>query len=133
MRYLTLDTNITPIYAKSIDEFNDFVEKYQTENEIILTKGGNISQKNLRNLPCSKTWKRASHFEFQYIDGKQQIRVLYAPRYEEDKADPTIAMKALNYFKGILDVIPDDDHEKDYFNGDGALPTMRKLMHQSNK
>ena len=69
MLYLKLNTNIPPIYAKSIEEFNSYVDKYKTENEIILTKGNNISQANLRNLPCSKTWKRANHLEFQYIDG----------------------------------------------------------------
>lgn len=113
MLYLKLNTNIPPIYAKSIEEFNSYVDKYKTENEIILTKGNNISQANLRNLPCSKTWKRANHLEFQYIDGETQIRVLYATRYEDKDEDPTISMKALNYFKGIMDVIPNDDNEED--------------------
>lgn len=113
MRYLKLDTNIPPIYAKSVEEFNEYVNKYKAENEIILTKGGNISQANLRNMPCCKTWKRGTHFEFHYIDCHTRIRVLYACRYEEKNDDPTIAMKALNYFKGIMDVIPDDDHEED--------------------
>ena len=113
MKLLVLDTNIPPIYAKSIEEFNSYVEKYKTENEIILTKGMNISQKNLRNMPCSKVWKRGNRFEFQYIDAKQQIRVIYSTYNEKEEADPTISHKALDYFKGILDVIPDDDHEED--------------------
>ena len=113
IKYLNLNTNIPPIYVKSIEEFNEYVKKYKAENEIILTKGNNISQTNLRNLPCCKTWKRGSHFEFQYIDATTHIRVMYATRYEEEEADFTIASQALNYFKGIMDVIPDDDHEED--------------------
>lgn len=120
MSLLKLDTNVKPIYAKTVEEFNDYVTKYSPDTyELILTKGNNISQKNLRNMPCSKTWKRGNHFEFQYIaytDKPIHIRVLYTPRYEEEKeerSDPTISMKALNYFDGIMDVIPDDDHEED--------------------
>lgn len=112
MKWLKLDTTITPIYAKNIQEFNEYVDKYKCEHEIILTKGNNISQKNLRNLPCSKVWKRANHMEFQYIDGHQQIRVIYAIHYDEQSDnDPTISYHALYYFKGLMELIPTDDVE----------------------
>lgn len=112
--WLTLHTNIKPIYAKSLDEFNEYVEKYETENEIILTKRNNISQKTLRNLPASKIWKRGNRMEFQYIDGRQQIRVLYAIHYDESsERDASISVKALNYFEGLMNLIPTDDIEED--------------------
>lgn len=112
--FLKLDTTIQPIYTHSIDEFNSYVEKYKTDNQIILTKSGNISQSNLRNLPCSRTWKRGNRMEFQYIDGYSQIRVLYALHYDEksDK-DEKISYEALQNFKGLMDVIPTDDREEE--------------------
>lgn len=112
--FLKLETTIEPIYTHSLDEFNSYVEKYKTNNQIILTKSGNISQANLRNLPCSRTWKRGNRMEFQYIDGKQQIRVLYAIHYDnESDKDEKISYEALNYFKGLMDIIPTDDEEQD--------------------
>lgn len=113
---LTLETNIKPIYAHSIEEFNEYVDKYKTDNQMIITKAGNISQANLRNMPCSKTWKRGNRMEFQYLDSKQQIRVLYALHYDEkckEETDENIAYEALNYFKGLMDLIPTDDEEED--------------------
>jgi hypothetical protein len=41
--WLKVDTNIKPIYAKSINVFNEYVDKYKADNEIILTRTGNIS------------------------------------------------------------------------------------------
>ena len=109
---LKLDTTITPIYTHSLDEFNSYVENYKTDEQIILTKSNNISQETLRHLPASKTWKRGNHMEFQYIDGKQHIRVLYALHYDEQsEMDNKIAYEALNYFKGLMEVIPTDDVE----------------------
>lgn len=113
--WLKLDTGITPIYAKSISEFNDYVHKYQANNEIIFTKSKNISQQTLRNLPAASTWKRANHMEFHYIDGKQHIRVIYAIHYDEEaETNPTIAWHALNYFNGLMDIIPTDDVEPEH-------------------
>lgn len=111
---LTLQTNIKPIYAKSLDEFNSYVNKYKASHKIILTKSGNIAQKNLYNMPCSLTWQRGNHMEFQYIDGEVQIRVLYAIHYDEKAdTDSKLAYDALNYFKDCLDKIPTDDVETD--------------------
>lgn len=111
---LTLQTNIKPIYAKSLDEFNDYVNKYKAPYKIKLTKSKNISQSNLRNMPCSLTWQRGNHMEFQYIDSKVQIRVIYAIHYDEKAdTDTKIAYDALNYFKDCLDKIPTDDKETD--------------------
>lgn len=110
--WLKLDTTITPIYARSLSEFNEYVRKYQAANEVILTKSHNISQKTLRNLPAASTWKRANHMEFHYIDGKQHLRVLYAIHYDEKSDnDPAIAWHALSYFKGLMELIPTDDIE----------------------
>lgn len=112
--FLKLDTTIRPIYAHSIDEFNSYVDKYKAPNEIILTKSNNISQANLRNMPCCRTWKRGNRYEFQYIDANIQIRVLYAIHYDEGSdTDERLAYDALNYFKGCMDVIPTDDVEED--------------------
>lgn len=110
-----LDTNIKPIYAHSIEEFNSYVNKYKTKNQIILTKSGNISQENLRHLPCSLTWKRGNRMEFQYIDGNTQIRVLYALHYDDSAKDKDewLSYDALNYFDGLMDKIPTDDVEPD--------------------
>lgn len=110
-----LDTNIKPIYAHSIEEFNSYVNKYKTKNKIILTKSGNISQENLRQLPCSLTWKRGNRMEFQYIDGEGQIRVLYALHYDDSAKDKDewLSYDALNYFDGLMDMIPTDDVETD--------------------
>lgn len=114
MSWLKLDTTIKPIYAKSLEEFNSYVDKYKAPYELILTKSNNISQANLRNLPCCKTWKRANHMEFQYIDGQQQIRILYAIHYDEKSNNSEdISYKALQYFPGLLEVIPTDDVEED--------------------
>lgn len=114
MRWLTLDTNIKPIYAHSLEEFNSYVDKYKTKNEIILTKGNNISQKNLDNMPCSRTWKRGNRMEFHYIDGKSQIRVVYALHYDEESSkDEKISYEALNYFGKCINLIPTDDVEED--------------------
>ena len=113
---LKIDTNIKPIYAHSLDEFNSYVEKYQCANKIKLTKQQNIAQETLRELPASLTWKRGNRMEFHYIDYKKHIRVLYALHFDErsdNKGDQRLAYNALNYFKGILDVIPTDDQEKD--------------------
>ena len=82
MRWSVLDTTIKPIYAHSLEEFNEYVDKYKTENKIILTKSKNISQKTMRILPASLTWKRGNRMELHYIDGKTQIRVLYAIHYD---------------------------------------------------
>lgn len=111
MRYLTIDTNISPIYAKNIDEFNDYVLKYKTENKIILTKSNNISQQTIRHLPASLVWKRGNRYEFHYIDGYQHIRVLWSVYNEAEDANPEISYHALYYFSGLLDVIPTDDAE----------------------
>lgn len=114
-KWLKLDTSIPPIYAKSIDEFNAYVKRYQANNEVILTKSHNISQQTLRNLPAASTWKRANHMEFHYIDGKQHIRVLYAIHYdEESENDPAIAWHALSYFDGLMNIIPTDDIEPEH-------------------
>ena len=111
---LTLQTTIKPIYAHSLEEFNSYVDKYQAPYEIILTKSGNISQANLRNLPCCRTWKRGNRYEFQYIDANTQVRVLYALHYDEESdKDESISYEALCYFKGLMDVIPKDDVEED--------------------
>lgn len=112
-KFTTVDTIITPIYARSIDEFNSYVTKYKTENKIILTKGKNISQESLRHMPCSLVWKRGNHYEFQYLDSEIQIRVLYNIRCENEDFDSSISYKALYYFNGMLDVIPKDDIEED--------------------
>ena len=117
-KWLVLDTNINGILAVSLKEFNEYVDKYTSNkevNDIILTKSGNISQATLRNLPAAKTWKRDNRMEFHYIDGQTHIRVSYAIAYDEHNADKDIyiAQKALNYFKGIMDVIPTDDIEED--------------------
>ena len=111
---LNLQTTIMPIYTHSIEEFNTFVDKYKAPYELILTKGGNISQKNLRNMPCCKTWKRGNRMEFQYLDADTHIRVLYAIHYDKasDK-DEKISYKALNYFKNLMEVIPEDDEQED--------------------
>ena len=113
MKYTILNTNVSPIYVNSVEEFNRYVNKYRASNDITVTSTGNIAQSNIRNLPCCKTWKRGTHFEFHYIDSYRHIRVLYATRYEEDVFDTAVAFSALNYFKGIMSVIPDDDHEED--------------------
>lgn len=114
MSFLKLNTNIKPIYAKSLEEFNKYVRKYKTKNQIILTKSNNISQENLRHLPCSRTWKRANHMEFQYIGAVTQIRVIYAIHYDEkSEYENDISYKAITYFKGLLNVIPTDDKEED--------------------
>ena len=43
MSLLKLDTNIKPIYVKTVEEFNSYVEKYSSDTyELILTKSGNI-------------------------------------------------------------------------------------------
>ena len=111
---LTLNTNIKPIYARSIEEFNDYVNRYKTPYTIKLTKSGNISQSNLRNMPCSLTWKRGNHMEFHYLSGKLKLRVIYAIHYDANaNTDKEIAIDALNYFKDCLDLIPTDDKEED--------------------
>lgn len=108
------DTLVQPIYARSLDEFNSYVDKYKAPYELILTKSGNVSQKNQRNMPCCKTWKRANHMEFHYIDGTTHIRVIYAIHYDaQSKLSTTVSYDAINYFKGLLDVIPTDDVEED--------------------
>ena len=112
-KILTLHTNITPIYAKTLEEFNSYVEKYKAPYEMILTKGNNISQANLRNMPCCKTWKRGNHMEFHYIDCKIRLRVIYALHYDEEaNTSESVAYDALNYFKGCMDLIPTDAKEE---------------------
>lgn len=114
MRWSVLDTTIKPIYAHSLEEFNEYVDKYKTENKIILTKSKNISQKTMRILPASLTWKRGNRMEFHYIDGKTQIRVLYAIHYDEKSdLDESISYEALKYFEGAMKLIPTDDVEED--------------------
>lgn len=114
---LKLDTLVTPIIARSIDEFNEYVYKYKplAPYTISLTKGGNISQQNLWNMPCCKTWKRDNRYEFHYITGLEHIRVIYSIAQDEESGkDIKIALDALNYFgQKLMDVIPDDDHEED--------------------
>lgn len=107
---MKIDTNIQPIYAKNIEEFNKFVKRYSAKNKIILSKNKNISQATLRNLPASLTWLRGTHFEFQLVSAKKRLRVVYAVHYDSTKngVSPKISYNALNYFKGIYDVIPDD-------------------------
>lgn len=113
-KYLKLDTNISPIYARSISEFNTYVSIHKTNNKIILTRGNNISQNTLRCLPASLTWQRGNHMEFHYIDGKQHIRVIYALHYDaEAELSTTIAYDSLKYFAGLMDLIPTDDVEED--------------------
>lgn len=112
--WIVLQTNIKPIYAHSLEEFNSYVEKYKAPNEIILTKGKNIAQINLRNLPCCRTWQRGNRMEFHYIDGRSQIRVIYALHYDQDSdKDEQLSYQALNYFKGCMNLIPTDDEEED--------------------
>lgn len=111
---MKIDTNIQPVYATSVEKFNEYVRKYRTKNKIILTDTKNISQESLFKMPCSGTWQRGNRMEFHYIDGKKHIRVIYAVYYEEDaKTDTKVAYEAKNYFKGLLDVIPKDDVEPD--------------------
>lgn len=113
---LKLDTLITPIKAKSIEEFNEYVAKYKplAPYELILTKSGNISQQNLFNMPCCKTWKRDNRLEFHYINGKEQIRVTYSIAQDEQSGkEECISLNALNYFGKLMSVIPDDEHEED--------------------
>ena len=112
--WATLETNIPPIYAKSINEFNAYVDKYKTDNEIILTRNGNISQQTIWHMPASKVWKRGNRMEFHYIDGERRIRVIYALHYDEDsKISDNISYDALNYFRGLMKLIPTDDVEPD--------------------
>lgn len=115
-KWLKLDTNIPPIYAHSIDEFNSYVDKYKTEEQVILTKSKNISQETLRHMPASLVWQRGNTMEFHYIDSKQHIRVIYGLRYDNtngEEVNNKLSWQAKNYFKGILDVIPTDDIEED--------------------
>lgn len=131
---LGIDTNIPPIYAKSISEFNNYVEKYARPNAIILTKSGNISQQTMQHMPCSLTWKRQNHMEFHVIDPLDgellsipqteecfgHLRVIYALHYDESaEITSNISYKAYNYFNSLIpnqrliDIIPDDDNEED--------------------
>lgn len=111
---ITLNTNIPPIKATSIKEFNAYVDKYKAENEIILTRAGNISQKTVRCLSASKVWKRGNRMEFQYIDGIEQIRVIYAIYNDEQYSKNTnLSTDALKYFDGLMDLIPTDYIEPD--------------------
>lgn len=115
---LKLDTNIKPIYAKSISEFNELVSQYpETENKIILTKGNNIAQENLRHMPCSLTWKRGNHMEYHYITAGTHVRIIYAIHYDEQSdTDPKTSWEAVNYFggfnMGLMGLIPTDDIEE---------------------
>lgn len=109
-----INTTVKPIYAKSLEEFNAYVDKYKAPDEIKLTKGNNIAQSNYRNMPCCKTWKRGNHMEFHYLSGKEHVRVIYAIHYDEQSdLDEKTSYNAINYFKGLLDVIPTDDEEED--------------------
>ena len=112
---LKFDTNIKPIYATSISEFNSYVEKYKAlcPYELILTKGKNIAQANMRNMPCCKTWKRGNHMEFHALSSKFRIRVIYALHYDEEANVQVNPYDALCYFKEVLDLIPTDDVEED--------------------
>ena len=109
---IKLNTNIQPIKATSIKEFNEYVDKYKTENEIILTRGNNISQRTFRHLPASKLWKRGNRMEFQYIDGTEQIRVIYAIYNDEQcNKNTNLSTDALKYFGKLMSLIPTDDKE----------------------
>ena len=114
---LELDTNIRPIYAHSIEEFNSYVDKYKCDTEMILTKSGNLSQVNLRRMPCYKVWKRGNRMELHYMAFDKtfiHIRVIYALHYDVGSdTDDKLAYEALTYFKGLMDVIPTDDKESD--------------------
>lgn len=117
MSLLKLDTLCkgNTIYAKTIDEFNSYVDKYKSDNKIILTKNKNISQKTLRCLPASLTWKRDNKMEFHYIDSKVRIRVVYSIRIskETDTSKEYLPLLARQYFKDALEFIPTDDKEED--------------------
>ena len=114
MSVALIQTTVKPIYAKSLKEFNEYVEKYKAPYEMVLTKGNNIAQSNYRNMPCCKTWKRGNHMEFHYLSGKEHIRVIYAIHYDEQSTiNEKASYHAINYFKGLLDQIPTDDNEQD--------------------
>lgn len=114
---LKIDTNIKPIYAHSIEEFNSYVDKYKCDTEMVLTKSGNLSQINLRKMPCYKVWKRGNRMELHYMAFDKtfiHIRVIYALHYDVGSdTDDRLAYEALTYFKGLMDVIPTDDKESD--------------------
>lgn len=113
-KWSVLQTNIQPIYAHSLEEFNEWVNQYKTEEKIILTKSKNISQKTLRHLPASLTWQRGNRMEFHYIDGKTQLRVIYALHYDvNSELDEKISYEALMYFQGLMEQIPTDDVEEE--------------------
>jgi hypothetical protein len=114
-RWSVIDTNISPIYAESISEFNELIKPYKEKAhyELVLTKSGNISQKSLWCMPCCKTWKRKNMINFMYVDSSSTIRICYSIAHDEKSStDNEIVTKAINYFKPLLSLIPDDEHEE---------------------
>lgn len=104
---------LIPNRVTKIEEFNEYVEKLSPGTaKLIFTPSGGISFKNLRNMPCSVSFTRGNRKEFLYMDGDKTIRVIYAPYFDNkyDDSDTDVVTKTLDYFKGILSVIPDDKH-----------------------
>ena len=123
---IKLQTTVPAIATKSMEEFNEWVDKYKplAEQEIVLTKSNNISQESLWHMPCCGLWKRNNVMEFHYISFDFEankiahLRVIYsmataAEGKEEEKKEEWVSLAARAYFKELFDVIPDDDHEED--------------------
>lgn len=122
---IKFETTITPIIAGSIEEFNKYVEEFNSRhpfpNKMILTKSGNISKENLRHMPCCITIKRNNKMEFHSLDGKTGHKRVTYSIYEDDscpdKLSNNISFKALNYFntlakeitgKTMMELLPED-------------------------